>query len=135
MDRSINAGIIGIVLTVFLSFSIPVGPPLDFIPSFVVVIFVIYIFRLMTLKDGLIASLMTYLFDICIISAVSYASYYNEQFPGFLANVYWVLDPLIFAVSALVAAYIGVWLARRRAAPAQKTPQQSTDIPPDLQSV
>jgi hypothetical protein len=135
MDRSINAGIIGIVLAVFLSFSIPVGPPLDFLPSFVIVIFVIYVFRLLTLKDGLVASFMTYLFNIAIVSTVSYASYYNGQFPAFTVNVSSLLDPLIYAVSAIVAAYIGVYLARKRAAPPQKTPQQQTDIPPDLQTV
>jgi len=135
MDRSISAGIIGIILAVFLSFSIPVQPPLDFIPAFVVVIFVIYIFRLVTLKDGLVASFMTYLFDVGIVSTLNYAQYYNAQFPGFTVNVASLLDPLIFAVSSLAAAYIGVYLAKRRVAPPPKTPQQSTDIPPDLQTV
>ena len=59
MDRSIKAGVSGFLLAVVINLFSPIY--LDFVPSFLVAILAIYIFRLGALKDGLVAAFMTYI--------------------------------------------------------------------------
>jgi hypothetical protein len=135
MDQSIKAGLIGTVLAVFVNLSIYIPAPLDFLPTFIIAIFVIFIFRLITLKDGLITAFMTYIFNQGIIDTLILATYYNEQYPAFNVNLNLIINPIITAISTVIAAYIGVWLAKKRTPPPRKTQQESTDIPPELQTV
>ena len=136
MDQSVKAGIIGIVLAVFVDFSVVIQPPLDFLPIFLVVVFVIFIFRLVTVKDGLIAAFMTYFFNQTIVDTIELAYFYTKNETYTLTVTQSILvDPLITAASAVIAAYVGVWLAKKRTPPPRKTQQQSTDIPPELQTV
>jgi uncharacterized membrane protein YfcA len=135
MDQSIKAGIVGIVLAVFIEGSVPIQPPLDFLPVFLVVIFAIFIFRLNTLKDGLVVAFMTYVFTNGILGTIEFAYYYNQTYSIAPVTSYIVVDPIITAISAFIAAYVGVWLAKKRPVPPQKTQPQSTDIPRDLQTV
>jgi hypothetical protein len=134
MDQSIKAGIIGTVLAVVVNLISPVY--LDWFPAFIVAIFAIYVYRLNTLKDGLIAAFMTYIFNNGILGTLTLATYYNQQYPAFTVDAYTMLSPLITAISALAAAYIGVLLTKQRTPPPPKQqPQQTTDIPPELQTV
>jgi cytochrome c biogenesis protein CcdA len=135
MDQSIKAGIIGLVLAVMVNVFSPVY--LDWIPAFVVAIFAIYAYRLSTLKDGLVAAFMTYIFSNGILGTLTLATFYaqNKQYPAFTVDPYTMLSPLLTAITAVIAAYVGVWLAKRRTPLPQRTQSQSTDIPPDLQTV
>jgi hypothetical protein len=137
MDQSIKAGIVGIVLAVFIDGSVPIQPPLDFLPAFLIVIFAIFVFRLNTLKDGLVVAFMTYVFTNGILGTIEFAYYYasNQAYAISPVTLNVVFDPIITAISAFIAAYAGVWLAKKRPIPPQKTQQQSTDIPRDLQTV
>ncbi len=64
MDRSIRAGISGFLLAVIINLFLPVSLGFfSFLPSFFAAIITIYAFRLRTLKDGLIATFMTYIFN------------------------------------------------------------------------
>jgi pheromone shutdown protein TraB len=135
MDQSIKAGILGFVLAVMVNAFSPVY--LDWVPAFVVAIFAIYVYRLSTLKDGLVTAFMTYIFSNGILGTLTLATYYasNEQYPAFTVDPYTMLSPVITATSAVIAAYVGVWLAKKRTPPPQRTQPQPTDIPPELQTV
>jgi hypothetical protein len=135
MDQSIRAGIVGFVFTVIVNVFSPVF--LDWIPAFIVAILVIYVYRLSTLKDGLVAAFMTYIFSSGIVGTITLAIYYaqNEIYPAFTVDPYTMLSPVLTAITAAIAAYVGVWLAKRRTPPPQKTQRQPTDIPPELQTV
>lgn len=137
MDQSIKAGIFGFALAVILTISLPISipAPFDFLPTFIIAILVIYIFRLDTIKDGLIATFLTYIFSQGILGTLTLAIYYTANEPyTFTIDPYLILSPIISAVSTLIAAYIGVWLAKQRPQP-QKQPSQPTDIPRDMQTV
>jgi uncharacterized membrane protein len=135
MDQSIRAGIVGFVFAVIVNVFSPVY--LDWVPAFILAILVIYVYRLSTLKDGLVAAFITYIFSSGIVGTLTLAIYYtqNEQYPAFTVDPYTMLSPVLTAISAVIAAYIGVWLAKRRTPPPQKTQPQPTDIPPELQTV
>jgi hypothetical protein len=135
MDQSIKAGIIGTVLAVIVNISLPVY--LSFAPTFIIAILVVYIFRLDTLKDGLVAAFMTYIFNEGILTTIYLALLYaaNEQYPALTVDPYIMLSPILSAISTIIAAYIGVALAKKRPQPPTKTPPQPTDIPPELQTV
>ena len=135
MEQSIKAGIIGTILTVIINISSPIY--LDWLPAFIIVILVIYIYRVNTLKDGLVASFMTYIFNSGILGTLTLATFYtsNEQYPAFTVDPYIMISPILSAVTAVIAAYVGVWLAKKRTPPPQKQPPQPTDIPRDLQTV
>jgi hypothetical protein len=139
MDQSIKAGIIGIILAIVLNISLPfyIEPPFDFLPTFMVAIIVIFLYRLTTLKDGLITALMTYFFSQGILNTTILALLYaaNEPYPTITIDASLIIDPLVAVLSAAVAAYIGVWLAKQRTPPSQRTLQPPTDIPPDMQTV
>jgi hypothetical protein len=131
MDRSIKAGVSGFLLAVVINLLSPVY--LYFIPSFLVAILVIYVFRLGTLKEGLVAAFMTYIFCDGILNTLGLATYYfaNESIPSFDVDVWIMLSPIVSAVTAVIAGYIGVRLAQKRK-PARELP---LSLPPQLPPV
>ena len=135
MDQSIKAGIVGAVLAVIVNVANPLY--LSFLPTFIVAIIVIFICRLDTFKDGLIAAYMTYIFNEGILTTLYLALLYaaNQPYPTVTIDPTIILSPILSAISATIAAYIGVWLARKRIPPPQKTQPRPTDIPQDLQTV
>lgn len=120
MDRSIKAGVVGFILAVVVNLFSPVY--LDFVPSFVAAILVIFIFGVDKFKEGLVAAFMTYIFTNGILGTLFLAILYyvNEPYPAFTVDVYSVVSPILSAVTAVIAAYVGVWLAK------MKKPQQTT---------
>ena len=122
MDQSIRAGIIGFSLATIINLFSPIY--LDFIPSFLAAILVIYFFRLGALRDGLVATFMTYILSNGILGTISLAILYfsNEPYPSFDVDVWTMLSPIVSAVTAVIAGYIGVWLARKRK-PLEEPPQ------------
>jgi uncharacterized membrane protein YdcZ (DUF606 family) len=131
MDRSIKAGVCGFLLAVVINLFSPIY--LDFIPSFLVAILAIYIFRLGTLKDGLVAAFMTYIFTDGILGTIVLATSYfaNQPYGPFNIDVWTMFSPIVSAVTAVIAGYIGVWLAQKRK-PARELP---APIPPQLPPV
>jgi len=112
MDRSIKAGVFGFLIAVTLNILSPVY--LDFIPSFLAAIFAIIIFRLGTLKDGLVASFMTYIFNQGILGTIGLVTLYAVEEPYQLTVDIWiVISPIVTSVTALIAGYVGMWLVQR----------------------
>jgi len=133
MDQSIKAGVYGFLLAVVINlFSLFSSIYFDFIPSFLAAIFVIYIFRLGTLKDGLVAAFMTYIFNDGILNTMGLASYYfaNESIPSFNVDVWTMLSPIVSAVTAVIAGYIGVRLAQKRKPARELPPSSPPQLPP-----
>jgi hypothetical protein len=114
MDSSIKAGIYGFVFAFIINLFSPVY--LYFLPSFFAALLVTYFFRLQTFKDGLVAAFLTYVFNDGVLGTISLATLYftNEQYPAFSVDVWTMLSPIVSAASAVVAAYVGVWLANKR---------------------
>ena len=131
MDRSIKAGVSGFLLAVVINLFSPIY--LDFVASFLVAILAIYIFRLGTLKDGLVAAFMTYILSDGILGTISLAMLYlaNEPYPSFNVDVWTMFSPIVSAVTAVIAGYIGVRLAQKRK-PARELPLSP---PPQLPPV
>lgn len=131
MDQSIKAGVYGFLLAVVINLFSPIY--LDFVPSFLVAILAIYIFRLGALKDGLVAAFMTYIFTDGILGTIVLATSYfaNEPYPSFNVDIWIMLSPVVQAVTAVIAGYIGVRLAQKRK-PARELP---APIPPQLPPV
>jgi small basic protein len=131
MDRSIKAGVSGFLLAVVINLFSPIY--LDFVPSFLVAILAIYNFRLGTLKDGLVAAFMTYIFSDGILGTISLATLYfaNEPYPSLNIDVWTMLSPIVSALTAVIAGYIGVQLAQKRK-PARELPLSP---PPQLPPV
>lgn len=131
MDRSIKAGVYGFLLAVVINLFSPIY--LDFIPSFLVAILAIYIFRLGALKDGLVAAFMTYIFTDGILGTIALATYHfaNQPYGPFNIDVWTMFSPIVSAVTAVIAGYIGVWLAQKRK-PARELP---LSLPPQLPPV
>jgi ABC-type Mn2+/Zn2+ transport system permease subunit len=130
MDRSIKSGVFGFVLSVIINLLSPVY--LYFVPSFLVAILVVYIYRLETVKEGLVAAFMTYVFSDGILGTITLATYYftNEPYPSFNIDVWTMFSPVVSAVTAVIAGYIGVWLVQKRK-PAQNLPLSPTSqLPP-----
>jgi hypothetical protein len=119
MDRSITAGISGFLVAIIINLFSPVN--LYFLPSFVAAILVIYFFKLQTLKEGLVAAFMTYIFNDGILGTIYLAILYftNEPYPSFNVDPWIMISPLVSAVSVVIAGYIGVLLVKTRK-PAQK---------------
>ena len=130
MDRSIKAGVSGFLLAVVINLLSPVY--LYFIPSFLVAILVIYVFRLGTLKEGLVAAFMTYIFCDGILNTLGSATYYfaNESIPSFDVDVWTMLSPIVSAVTAVIAGYIGVRLAQKRKPARELPPSLPPQLPP-----
>jgi len=130
MDPSIKAGISGFLLAVVINLFSPVY--LDLIPSFLAAILAIYIFRLGTLKDGLVAAFMTYIFTEGILGTIDLATLYftNEAYSSFNVDIWTMFSPIVSAVTAVIAGYIGVWLARRRKPARELLPAMLSQSPP-----
>jgi hypothetical protein len=125
MDQSIKAGVYGFLLAIIINLFSPIY--LYFVPSFLAAIFVIYIFRLGTLKDGLVAAFITYIFSEGILDTISLATLYLTSEPYTLSVDIWIVfSPIVSSITALIAGYAGVWLAQKRT-PAQEFPPP---IPP-----
>ena len=129
MDQTFKAAILGLLLSILIISFSPVD--LNFIPPFLVTIFAIAAYRISDLKDGLVVSFMIYLFTEGILDTVYYAGLYlsNEVFPSFTIDILTMLTPIIWAVTALIAGYVGVLVAKRLK-PVQKSPTSTTLPPP-----
>ena len=122
MDPSIKAGVSGFLLAIVINLLSPVY--LDLVPSFLVAILVIYIFRLGTLNDGLVAAFMTYIFTDGILSTIGLAMSYfaNEPYPSFNVDIWTMLSPMVSAATAVIAGYIGIQLAQKGRRPRELPP-------------
>jgi len=131
MDQSIKAGVYGFLLAVVINLFSPIY--LDFVPSFLVTILVMYFFRLETLRDGLVVAFMTYIFNDGILNTMGLATYYfaNKPIEAFSVDVWTMISPIVSAVTAVIAGYVGVWLNQKRK-PARELP---APIPPQLPPV
>jgi hypothetical protein len=133
MDSSIRAGIFGFALVIIVDLFLPVPSYLSFVPPFLIAVLVIYTFRLRTLKDGLLAAFMTYIISEGIADTIALATYYfaNEIQQSFTIDAGTILSPILWASTAVLAGYIGIWIARTR----QPPPEPQPTIPRELQSV
>lgn len=113
MDQTIKAGISGLIIAVVITVISPIN--LDFVPQLVASIIAIYIFDIRTNKDGILAALMTYLFSIGILGSISLAllSVSNEII-NFPTDAWSIIDQTFTPLTALAAAYVGVWLTKMR---------------------
>ena len=130
MDIAIRAGILGFLVALIINLFSPVY--LYFFPSFLVAILAVYFFRLGTLKDGLVASFMIYIFNDGLLGTISLATLYaeNKPYPSFNIDVWTMFTPLVEAVTAVIAAYVGVWLAKVRKPPPGLPSAPSQQLPP-----
>ena len=132
MDRSIRAGISGFLLALTINFL--TSGLLYFIPSFLAAILIIYLYRIETLKDGLVAAFMTYIFNDGILSTIGLATYYFENTPYEVSVDIWlVLYPIANAVTAMIAGYVGIWLVHKMK-PTRELPPLPP-LPPPMQPV
>ena len=132
MDRCVNAGISGALLSLFINLFSPVY--LYFIPSFLAAVLFIYVSRLRTTREGLVASLMTFVLSDGIFNTLNNAIYYFTTSEPYILNVDIgiVVSPILSAFFAVLAGYIGVRLVGR-VKPTQEMPQPQmppTSIPP-----
>ena len=106
---------------------------LYFIPAFLAAILAIYISGLRTFKDGLLAAFMTYIFSDGILGTIALTLYYlaNEPYPAINIDIWIILSPIVSAVTAAIAGYIGVWLVQKT----KPAPEPSRTIPQELQTV
>jgi len=130
MDRSIEAGVSGSLMAVFINLFSPVY--LYFIPSFLAAILTIYIFRLESFKDGLVAALMTYIFNDGILGTIGLATLYavNEPYPSFTIDVWMMFSPIATAITALIAGYVGVRLVKKMKPSRELPPSLPPPLPP-----
>ncbi len=132
MDKSIRAGISGFLLSLIINFFSPVI--LFFIPSFLAAILVVIMYRLETLKDGLIAVFITYIFSDGVLGSLVLATLYFQNLPYDLTIDIWlILSPVASAISALIAGYVGVWLVHRMKPHRESVPMPP--LPPPMQPV
>lgn len=138
MDRSIRAGISGALLAIVIELfvSIPIVF-FSFIPPFLAAIFIVFIFRLEVLKDGLVAAFMTYILNEGILGTLSLVTFYitnpNQPYPSFNVDILTVFYPIVTSITALIAGYVGVRLAQRMKPIHELQPQPS--LPPPLPPV
>jgi len=129
MERSIRAGVSGFIIAVVINLFSPVY--LAFIPSFFAAIFSIYIFRLGALKDGLVAAFMTYIFNDGIFGTIGLATLYAANIPYELTvDISIVLTPIVSSITALIAGYVGVWLAQKMKPTRELQPPLPPPLPP-----
>jgi ABC-type glycerol-3-phosphate transport system permease component len=122
MDRCVNAGISGALLSLFINVFSPVY--LYFIPSFVAAVVFIYVSRLRTTREGLVTSLMTFVLGDGIFNTLNNAIYYlttSEPYV-FSVDIVVVVSPILSAFFAVLAGYIGARLVGR-VRPTQEMPQ------------
>ena len=128
MDRSIRAGVTGLSIALLIDLFSPVD--LVFVASFVASILAIYIMRIGTIREGLVTSLLTYVFNDGVLGTLSLATLYFENQPyTFNVDFLTVFLPIANAITALIAAYIGVQLVQR-AKPLREMPPPIQPIPP-----
>ena len=128
MDKSIRAGVIGFSFSLIMNMFSPTN--LFFVPSFLGSILAIYLLRIETFKDGLITSLLTYLFNDAVLGSLILATAYIENQPyTFTVDILTVFIPILSAVTAVISTYVGVKLVRR-AKTNQRLPPQIKPIPP-----
>lgn len=129
MDRSILAGITGFLLAVAINLFSPLY--LYFVPSFLAAILVMYFFRLGALRDGLVVAFMTYIFNDGILNTMSLASYYfaNKPIEAFSVDAWTMVSPIVSAVTAVIAAYVGVLFAQARKPPEELPPIVQSQAP------
>jgi hypothetical protein len=128
MDRAVQAGIYGFILGVIINLFLAQFLGLfAFILSFLAAIFVIYIFRLETLREGLVAAFMTYIFTDGILGTMSLLLLYleNKPYPAFNVDIFTIFYPIASSISAFIAGYVGV-----RSAPKKKQTQEFRPSPP-----
>jgi hypothetical protein len=130
MDQSLKAGFFGFLLATAINLFLPIS--LYFIPQFLAAIVAIYIHRLGTIKDGLVASFVTYVFNDVVLNTLIYISMYltNEPYTA-TVDIVEIIYPIVNAASILIACYIGVWLVQKtkRAAPSPSATTSTTDRP------
>jgi len=128
MERSIRAGILGSIISVFITLFIPYY--LYFLPSFFASIIAIYFSRLSEMRDCLLAAFMTYFISSAVNNAVAAALFYASGEPyTLIIDAFIVVSPLLDIVTAFLAAYIGLRLAQR-AKPVPELPQTLKPLPP-----
>ena len=128
MERSIRAGVTGFSLALLINLFSPVD--LVFVPSFLGSILAIYLLRVGTFREGLVTSLLTYVFNDGVLGTLSLATLYLENQPYTLnVDVLTVFLPIANSITALIATYIGVQLVQR-AKPSQELPPPVQPIPP-----
>jgi len=130
MDKSITAGISGFLIAIVIYFLSPVE--LYFIPYFLAAILAIYFFKLETLKDGLVAAFMTYIFADGILSTLYLATLYfpNTPYPSFNVDAWTMVYPIVSAVTALIAGYIGVLFVKATKPSRELPPIPQSQVPP-----
>jgi hypothetical protein len=130
MDIAIRAGISGFLVALVINLFSPVY--LYFVPSFLVAILAVYFYRLGTLKDGLVAAFMIYIFNDGILGTISLAIFYaeNKPYPSFTVDAWTMFSPLVSAVTAVIAAYLGVWLTKVRKPPPGLPSVTTPQLPP-----
>ena len=113
MDQSIKAGVVGFSLAVIINVFLPVALPLtlEFVPAFLAALIAIFYFKMRTFKDALVATLITYFFNDAILTSFGLAQYYNKPYP-LTADASAVLSPIIEAITAIIAAYVGARLVQ-----------------------
>jgi ABC-type branched-subunit amino acid transport system permease subunit len=122
MDQAIKAGIFGVIIAVVINSLSP--EYLYFLPQFIASIIAIYIYGIKTFKDGLLATFTTYLFTEWVVGAVIVAGLFAANEPYTLTvDMFVLLDQIFTTLTALIAAPIGVWLAKKR-------PERATPPPP-----
>ena len=131
MDRCVNAGISGALLSLFINLFSPVN--LYFIPSFLAAVLFIYVSRLQTSREGLVTSLMTSVLSDGILNTLVATTFYVTGEPYTLTiDIGIVISFILSAIFAVLAGYIGVRLVGR-VKPTQEMPQPQmppTSIPP-----
>jgi hypothetical protein len=130
MDKSITAGISGFIVAIIINILSPA--PLYFVPSFLAAILVIYFFKVETLKEGLVTAFMTYIFNDAILGTATLATFYisNEVYPSFNVDVWIMLSPIVSAISALIAGYIGVLFVKATKPSRALPPIPQSQVPP-----
>lgn len=128
MERSIRAGILGLAISVLITAFVPAN--LYFLPSFIASLIAIYLTRLTSFRDGLLAALMTYFFTSAVNDTIVAAFYYSSNEVYTLTiDLSIVVFPAMNIVSALLAAYLGARLGQR-AKPAPELPPPLKPLPP-----
>jgi len=114
--RYVIIGLAGAFLSVMISsFSSTANINLYFIPSFISSIFIIYIYRVNDFKEALIAAFTVYLFADGILGTLVLGQYYVMH--GEIGFTVEFLDVLLYpfnAISAFIAAYVGIRLSPKR---------------------
>jgi len=106
-----------------------------FVPSFAVVILVIYVFGLASVKEGLLVAFMTYVFSDGITGTIILTDLYLSGKPyAFDIDPYILVLQLIYPLTAAIAGYVGVKLVQKLRPPTKET-QPPTSFPPPQEPI